>query len=95
VVPLAPRYDQRIVDAVAALDDRRVPIAEVCRRVGAAAERMDLFRPSYVHIRRLVHAHRIRQDEIRELVVDVVGDLLAGKVPDFVEVTLRARDLSK
>ena len=40
------------------LDDRRVPIAETGRRVGAVAETLGLVRPSYEQIRRLVHAHR-------------------------------------
>ena len=40
------------------LDDRRVPIAEVARRVGAEADRMGLPRPSYQRIRELVHESR-------------------------------------
>ncbi len=43
-------------------DDRSHPIAETCRRVGAEAERLGLFRPSYQRIRVLVHeARRVRR----------------------------------
>ena len=58
----APRYDDRILMLVASLDDRLVPIAETCRRVGEAAERLDLPRPSYVHLRRVILAQRARRD---------------------------------
>jgi hypothetical protein len=35
-----------------------LPIAEVCRRVGAEADRLGLTRPSYERIRVLVHETR-------------------------------------
>lgn len=54
----APRYDPRILVALRALDDPTVPIAETWRRVAAAAERHGLLRPSYVHLRRLLHRDR-------------------------------------
>ncbi|HXS44453.1 MAG TPA: hypothetical protein VN751_07485 [Solirubrobacteraceae bacterium] len=44
----APRYDDRLVDAIGRLDRRDVPIAETCRRLGAFAERNGIPRPSYV-----------------------------------------------
>jgi hypothetical protein len=47
-----------LLEALTRLDDGRVPIAEVCRRVGAEADRRDLTRPSYERIRELVHVER-------------------------------------
>jgi hypothetical protein len=86
MVPSAPRYDSRIVDAVRAFDDPRGSIAEVCRRVGEEATRLGLPRPSYVHIRRIVHAERERrraeQEEARlrrDIAEDALADLLAGR----------------
>jgi hypothetical protein len=81
VVPLAPRYSQQIFDAVRALDERNLPMAETCRRVGQAAEQMGLPRPSYSHLRRFIVAERERREAIRKLVSDVTTELLAGKVP--------------
>ena len=81
VVPLAPRYSHRIFDAVRALDDPKEPMAETCRRVGRAAERMGLPRPSYSHLRRYIKDERERRAEIRRIVHDVTTDLIAGKVP--------------
>jgi hypothetical protein len=78
VIPLAPRYDDRIIDLLRKLDDRREPMAEVCRRVGAAAERDGLFRPSYSHLRRFIHAKRARDDDLRELRQDVAYRMLVG-----------------
>jgi hypothetical protein len=92
VVPLAPRYSQRIFDAVRALDDRNEPMAETCRRVGRAAERMGLPRPSYSHLRRFIVAERERQAAIRKVVSDVTGDLLGGKVPHPFYVLDRIED---
>jgi hypothetical protein len=96
MVPLAPRYDPRILDALRALDDRGVPIAETCRRVGVAAERMGLIRPSYPHLRRLVHSERRRQDSereqreaMRELVGDVATRLALGRLVHAYEVADR------
>ena len=66
----APRYDRRLVDAVARFDDRREPIAETVRRLAALAETLDLARPSYAHLRRYVKRHRLAEDELREILVD-------------------------
>ena len=81
VVRLAPRYSQRIFDAVRALDDPSEPMAETCRRVGRAAEQMGLPRPSYSHLRRFIKDERERNAAIRRVLDDVTSDLLAGKVP--------------
>jgi hypothetical protein len=58
VVPLAPRISHRLLEAIVRLDDQGRPIAETCRRVGAEAERLGLFRPSYQRVRVLVHEAR-------------------------------------
>jgi hypothetical protein len=58
VLPFAPRISPRLVEELLHLDDRRVPIAEINRRVGAAAERLGVPRPSYQRVRELVHASR-------------------------------------
>ena len=68
----APRYDRRLVDAIGRFDDRGVPIAETCRRVGDYAARIGATRPSYVHLRRLILERRLREDERRELLVDAL-----------------------
>jgi hypothetical protein len=58
VVSIAPRLDQRLVAAVAALDDPKRPIAETWRRVAMLAERLGLPRPSYEQVRVLVGEFR-------------------------------------
>jgi hypothetical protein len=95
VVPIAPRYSQRIFDAVRALDDPREPMAETCRRVGRAAEQMGLPRPSYSHLRRFIKEERERQAAIRRVVHDVTSDLLAGKVPHPHHVLQRLDDATR
>ena len=42
------------------LDDERLPIAEVHRRVAALASHLGYSRPSYQQVRVLVHEHRRR-----------------------------------
>jgi hypothetical protein len=62
VLAFAPRISTRLLEAIVELDDRKVPIAEVSRRVGARAERLGLPRPSYQRVRELVHeSRRIRR----------------------------------
>jgi hypothetical protein len=62
VPAFAPRISPRLVETIVRLDDRSVPIAEICRRVGREAERLGLHRPSYQRVRVLVHeARRIRR----------------------------------
>lgn len=98
MVESAPRYDPKIYDLIRALDDREQPIAETCRRIGAAASELRLPRPSYVHLRRLVHLERDHQDAIREVIDDVVYRAVAGlrinayEVADQVGRIRRERD---
>ena len=58
VLPFAPRIPPALLEAIMRLDDPTIPIAEVCRRVGRAAWRLGLPRPSYQRVRELVHASR-------------------------------------
>ncbi len=51
----APRIDSRLVALLDRLDDRKRPIAETHRLLGAGAEFLDLPRPSYEQTRVLVH----------------------------------------
>ena len=83
MLPFAPRYDPRILELLRLLDDRSEPLAEVSRRVGEAAERLGLRRPSYVHLRRLLlvlrdeeDAARERREAMHELLGEVAGDLV-------------------
>lgn len=77
VLCFAPRISPRLLEAIARLDDQRVPIAEVSRRVGAEAARLGLFRPSYERVRFLVqelrHARALkaRQPSTAEVLVDI------------------------
>jgi hypothetical protein len=99
VVEIAPRYDARIIEAVRALDDRTVSMAEVSRRVGTAAAQMSLPKPSHVHLRRyiLIHrqkedAERARREEIRCILFDAYLDLLRSRVVNAYDVADRIRD---
>jgi protein involved in temperature-dependent protein secretion len=51
---------------IEALDDDELTLAEVARRVGAAAERAGILRPSPVHVRALVADLRLSREEDRE-----------------------------
>jgi len=52
----------RLLDEIERLSKRQLPIAEINRRVGRAAWRMSLPKPSYERVRVLVHAaRRLRQ----------------------------------
>jgi hypothetical protein len=66
VVVIAPRYPERLLGMIEALDDGDVTLAEVARRVGSAAERAGLTRPSPVHVRALVAELRLKREEDRE-----------------------------
>jgi hypothetical protein len=58
VLAFAPRISPGLLHALDRLDDRRLPIAEINRRLGAEAERLGLRRPSYERVRELVHRLR-------------------------------------
>jgi hypothetical protein len=102
VVEIAPRYDPRILDAIRALDDRSESMAEISRRVGATAAQLGLPKPSYVHLRRLIVAHReeedaerARRDEIRHILSDAYLDLNRGRVVNAYDIADRIREAGK
>jgi len=70
----APRIDERLVAALARLDQPARPIAETHRRVGRIAEELGLSRPSYEQTRVVVHALRTRARgwEVGAALLDVV-----------------------
>jgi hypothetical protein len=70
----APRLDERLVAALARLDQPGRPIAETHRRVGRIAEELGLSRPSYEQARVTVHALRARSrgSEAGTILLDVV-----------------------
>ena len=81
--------DRRIFDLVRALDRDEQPAAETWRLVSAAAERLELRRPSYGHVRRLVRVERTLRRlraEARAILTDAGVALLAGRVPSVLRV---------
>ena len=87
MVRSAPRYDPRIDGLVVELDVDGQSMAEICRRVAAAAEELGLTRPSLVHLRTLVRAERdrkeaerARREDLREIAEEVAGDLALGRI---------------
>ena len=102
MVQSAPRYDPRIDALVVELDDPREPMAEICRRVCAAAEQLGLTRPSPVHLRTLVRderdrkeAERARREDLREIAEDVAVTLAQGRMPDAYVVAARIEDAGR
>jgi len=73
VPSLAPRISPRLLAELARIDEKAVPIAEVNRRLGAAAERLELPRPSYQRVRVLVHElRRVRREpRTRDVLIEV------------------------
>ena len=60
-----PRIDERLVAALAKLDDPTLPIAETNRRLGVVAEGLGLMRPSYQQVRVIVHELRSQKRSSR------------------------------
>jgi hypothetical protein len=88
--------DPRLAALVAALDEEDVPAAETWRRVGAAAEKIGLIRPSYQHVRRIVRVERRRQElrrQVRKVLAGAVSTSAAGLAPNVVLVLERLREL--
>jgi hypothetical protein len=54
----AARLGPRLLAELERIDDGRLPIAEVNRRLGEAADRLGLRRPSYERVRVVVHRLR-------------------------------------
>ena len=76
----SPRLDPRLAAATVSLDDPRLPAAETWRRVCVFAEGLELARPGYDTIRRIVMAHRRGEEELRGLLKPVVADLFRGRL---------------
>ena len=77
VTRVAPRYPARLLRLIETIDDERLSLAEIARRVGAAAEHAGIIRPSPVHVRALVAELRERrrdETEIRRAAVDALVD---------------------
>jgi len=72
----APRISPRLVAAIDRLAKRDLSAAEICRQVGAEAERLGLTRPSYQCVRLLVR-------ETRRPAGPSSGEVLAGIVYPF------------
>jgi hypothetical protein len=91
MVPIAPRYEPAIVALAYAFDDLNQPMAETWRRVGAAAEALGLFRPSYPHLRRFILAKRRGEDPLRRRLRTIAVAGLVGVAVASVAVAVRAR----
>jgi hypothetical protein len=71
----AALVDARLRERLAVLDDGTLPIAELNRRVGAAAEELGLMRPSYSWIRLLIHEQRERRRKVGPSTGRVLGEI--------------------
>jgi hypothetical protein len=79
VTTIAPRLPLPLLEAIARLDDGRMPIAEVCRRVGREAERRGLSQPSYERVRVLVHVERsLRRRRHRPTTIQLMFEAGSG-----------------
>lgn len=77
----APRIGPTLRAALERLDDERLPIAEVYRRVAALASHLGYSRPSYEQVRVLVHEHRRRglAPTVGQILLDVAS---RGRPPE-------------
>jgi hypothetical protein len=80
----------RLVAELDRIDDGRLPIAEVNRRLGRAADRLGLPRPSYERVRVLVHELRATQRRPSTLEL-VVGISMRTRPPDALVVQISRR----
>ena len=77
-------------------------MAEISRRVGVAAAQLGLPKPSYVHLRRFIVAHReeedaerARREEIRRILSDAYYDVMRSRVVDAYDVAERIREAGR
>jgi hypothetical protein len=76
------------------MDDGRLPIAELRRRVGTEAERLGLARPSYERVRILAHENRARRG--RATTTDVLLDVaMRVRPPEAILDHLAGTDQAK
>jgi hypothetical protein len=90
----APRLSPRLLAALERIDDGRLPIAELRRRVGTEAERLGLARPSYERVRILAHETRARR--ARATATDVLLDVaMRVRPPEAILDHLAGTDQAK
>jgi len=77
-------------------------MAEISRRVGVAAAQLGLPKPSYVHLRRFIVAHReeedaerARREEIRRILYDAYYDVMRSRVVDAYDIADRIREAGR
>lgn len=97
----SPRLHPALVAAVVVLDDGKIPVAELTRRVGHRARELSLPRPSYSQVRRLALAERARSADARrrrrEHLEALIENASAGyatawaALPDLIELLDRGR----
>jgi hypothetical protein len=75
----APRLPLRLLKELDRLEDRRLPMAEVSRRLGRRADRLGLPQPSYETVRAILAPRRRRPPE--PTTTDVVVDVMLGSRP--------------
>jgi hypothetical protein len=99
VTSSAPRYDARLVAAIARVDDPSLPMAETVRRLGRVAEELGVPRPSYVHMRLYVAEHREREEAararrqaVRKILFEAYWDATMGRLVDAYEVAERLKN---
>jgi hypothetical protein len=69
----AATYSHSLLAELERIDDGRLPIAEVNRRLGEWSERRGLRRPSYSRVRLLVH--ELRRQRSRPDTLEVLTDV--------------------
>jgi hypothetical protein len=72
---IAPRLSPRLLEELTRLDDGKLPIAEINRRLGEYAETLDLKRPSYQRVRELVHELRVLRGRRGPTTLAVLADI--------------------
>jgi hypothetical protein len=88
------RLGPRLLEELVRIDDGRLPIAEVNRRVGAAADRLQLRRPSYERVRVVVHQLRRnpRQPSTAQVLFEIAMRARSPReIADLVPATGRPR----
>jgi hypothetical protein len=89
-MPSAPRIDPRLHAALARIDDGRLPVAEVNRRLGAVASHLGLPRPSYEQVRILLG--RLRHERSGPSTADILLDVaFRARPPTDLEELLKPR----
>jgi hypothetical protein len=85
-VAFHPPVHREFVLALRILDGFGMPYAEAWRLLQPVAARLQLPRPSYSSVRRIVMEERRRKDERAELLDLLLSDLFTGRFPyRFVE----------